>query len=124
MSSGDNIAKRNLIAAIADEDSITGLLLAGIGQVSNEKGKEKNFMTFVPGKTTEEDIEEAFETFTSKRNDIAILLINQHIADLIRYKVDTFTNAFPAILEIPSKEHPYDPEKDSVLKKIRKLFGE
>lgn len=34
------MSKRKLIATIADEDTVTGLLLAGIGQVSNEPGKE------------------------------------------------------------------------------------
>lgn len=120
----ESMNKRKLIAAIADEDTVTGLLLAGIGQISNEPGKESNFLTVIPGKTTVEQIEEAFTDFTSTRDDIAILLINQHLADLIRYKVDNYTNAFPAILEIPSKDHPYDPEKDSILKKFRRLFGE
>ena len=46
------------------------------------------------------------------------------IAERIRQSVDTFTDAFPAVLEIPSKDHPYDPEKDSVLRRVRKLFGE
>ena len=46
------------------------------------------------------------------------------IAERIRHTVDTYTNAFPAVLEIPSKEHPYDPEKDSVLRRVRRLFGE
>ncbi|KAK6457127.1 ATPase, V1 complex, subunit F [Scheffersomyces xylosifermentans] len=123
-SANEAMAKRSLLAAIADEDSVTGLLLAGVGQVSNEVGKETNFLTVIPGKTTVEQVEEAFDTFTSGRDDIAILLINQHIADLIRFKVDSYTNAFPAILEIPSKDHPYDPEKDSILKKVRRLFGE
>lgn len=116
--------KRALIATIADEDTVTGLLLAGVGQVTSEKGKEVNFLTVQPGKTSVEDIEAAFDKFTSARDDIAILLINQHLADLIRYKVDSYTDAFPAILEIPSKDHPYDPEKDSVLKRVRRLFGE
>ncbi|EGV60127.1 H(+)-transporting V1 sector ATPase subunit F [Yamadazyma tenuis] len=120
----DAMSKRSLLAAIADEDSITGLLLAGVGQVSGEDGKETNFLTVTPGKTSVEEIEEAFETFTTVRKDIAILLINQHLADLIRHRVDSYTNAFPAILEIPSKDHPYDPEKDSILKKVRRLFGE
>lgn len=124
MSSGDAMAKRTLLAAIADEDSITGLLLAGIGQVLTEPGKETNFITVVPGKTTVDQVAEAFDQFTSERDDIAIVLINQHIADLIRYKVDAYSKAFPAILEIPSKDHPYDPEKDSILKKVRRLFGE
>lgn len=117
------MSKRNLLAAIGDEDTVTGLLLAGVGQVSGEDGKDTNFLTINPGKTSVEEIEAAFDKFTSERKDIAILLINQHIADEIRFKVDNFTSAFPAILEIPSKDHPYDPEKDSILKKVRRLFG-
>lgn len=125
MSSGSQkMSKRTLIAAIADEDSITGLLLAGIGQVSNEGNKEANFLTVIPDKTSTEEVEKAFEKFTSERDDVAILLINQHIAESIRYRLDTFTKAFPAILEIPSKEHPYDPERDTILKRVRRLFGE
>ena len=117
------MSKRNLLAAIGDEDTVTGLLLAGVGQVSGEDGKDTNFLTINPGKTNAEEIEAAFDKFTSERKDIAILLINQHIADEIRFKVDNFTSAFPAILEIPSKDHPYDPEKDSILKKFTTLFG-
>lgn len=49
---------------------------------------------------------------------------NVQIAEKIRGRVDTYTEAFPAVLEIPSKDHPYDPEKDSVLKRVRRLFGE
>jgi ATP synthase F subunit len=59
----------------------------------------------------------------------AIILIKREnsriqIAERIRNSVDTFTDPFPAILEIPSKDHPYDPEKDSVLRRVRRLFGE
>ena len=50
--------------------------------------------------------------------------LNAQIAEKIRGRVDTYTEAFPALLEIPSKDHPYDPEKDSVLKRVRRLFGE
>lgn len=46
------------------------------------------------------------------------------IADKIRPKVDAYNEAFPSLLEIPSKDHPYDPEKDSVMKRVSKLFGE
>ncbi|MDA3135572.1 V-type ATPase subunit F, partial [Atlantibacter subterranea] len=69
------------------------------------------------------DLLSKFEEFTT-RDDIAILLINQHLADKIRYEIDSYTAAFPAILEIPSKDHPYDPEKDSVLRRVRRLFGD
>ena len=68
-------------------------------------------------------IEETFEAF-SLRKDIAIILINQHVADMIRPMIDVYHQAFPTILEIPSKDHPYDPAKDSVLKRISKLFGD
>ncbi|CCH62007.1 hypothetical protein TBLA_0G00580 [Henningerozyma blattae CBS 6284] len=115
--------KRNLIAVIADEDTTTGLLLAGIGQITPET-QEKNFFVYHEGKSSKEEILKAFQDFTETRDDIAILLINQHIAEHIRNSVDNYTNAFPAILEIPSKDHPYDPEKDSVLKRVRRLFGE
>lgn len=115
--------KRTLIAVIGDEDTTTGLLLAGVGQI-NPDTNDKNFFIYKDDKTTTEEISNKFDEFTSERDDIAILLINQHVADVIRSKIDSYVNAFPAILEIPSKDHPYDPEKDSVLKRVRKLFGE
>ncbi|CCH45711.1 hypothetical protein BN7_5296 [Wickerhamomyces ciferrii] len=97
---------RTLLAVIGDEDTITGMLLAGIGQV-DDSTKSKNFYVVDDAKTTDEQIDQAFDEYTSERDDIAILLINQHLAERIRFKVDNFTKAFPAILEIPSKEHPY-----------------
>ncbi len=42
----------------------------------------------------------------------------------MREVLDGYTAAFPTVLEIPSKDFPYDPEKDSVLKRIQRLFGE
>lgn len=95
----------------------------------------------VDSKTETSAIEHAFDNFTTERKDIGILLINQHvrqggaidiaqlmnhgqIAERIRHRVDTYTAAFPAVLEIPSKDHAYDPEKDTVLRRVRRLFGE
>ncbi|KAF9535494.1 ATPase, V1 complex, subunit F [Crepidotus variabilis] len=98
-----NFKDRNLIAVIGDEDSITGLLLAGIGHVNEQQ--RKNFLV-VDSKTQVSTIESAFQEFTT-RKDIAILLINQHIAEKIRPSVDKYQQAFPALLEIPSKDHPY-----------------
>ncbi|KAI9800829.1 MAG: H(+)-transporting V1 sector ATPase subunit F [Sarcosagium campestre] len=115
--------ERQFLAVIGDEDSVTGLLLAGVGHVTAAPDSQKNFLV-VDGKTEDSAIEAAFEDFTSKRKDIGILLINQHIAERIRNRVEAFTSAFPAILEIPSKDHPYDPEKDTVLKRVQRLFGE
>jgi len=113
---------RHFLAVIGDEDSVTGLLLAGIGHVTQPPDAQKNFLV-VDDKTDTATIETAFDDFT-QRKDIAILLINQHIAERIRGRVDAFTEAFPSLLEIPSKDHPYDPEKDSVLRRVRRLFGD
>ncbi|KAI9720239.1 MAG: H(+)-transporting V1 sector ATPase subunit F [Candelaria pacifica] len=114
---------REFLAVIGDEDSVTGLLLAGIGHVTSPPDSQKNFLV-VETRTDNATIEAAFDKFTHERKDIAILLINQHVADRIRHRVDSYTDAFPALLEIPSKDHPYDPEKDSVLKRVRQVFGE
>ncbi|KZT06346.1 vacuolar ATP synthase [Laetiporus sulphureus 93-53] len=111
---------RDLLAVIGDEDTVTGLLLAGIGNIS--ENQKRNFLV-VDSKTPIPHIESAFEEFT-ERKDIAILLINQHIAEKIRPMVDKYEQAFPALLEIPSKDHPYDPAKDSILKRVQKLYGE
>ncbi|KAF8736739.1 hypothetical protein AX14_014062 [Amanita brunnescens Koide BX004] len=115
-----SFSDRSLIAVIGDEDSATGLLLAGVGHVNQQQ--KKNFL-IVDAKTQVSAIEAAFQEFT-QRKDIAILLINQHIAEKIRPTVDKYQQAFPAVLEIPSKDHPYDPSKDSVLKRVQKLVGD
>ncbi|KAK1232081.1 H(+)-transporting V1 sector ATPase subunit F [Marasmius sp. AFHP31] len=136
MATNISFKDRNLLAVIGDEvvqpliilattnvvfkDSITGLLLAGVGHVNEQQ--KKNFLV-VDTKTQVAQIEAAFQEFT-ERKDIAILLINQHIAEKIRPTVDKYQQAFPALLEIPSKDHPYDPSKDSILKRVQKLFGE
>ncbi|KAL8381274.1 hypothetical protein RB595_005514 [Gaeumannomyces hyphopodioides] len=123
MSTQADSKNREFLAVIGDEDSVTGLLLAGIGHVTPAPDSQKNFLV-VDSKTENSAIEAAFQRFTTDRKDIGIVLINQHIADRIRHTVDTYTAAFPAVLEIPSKDHPYDPEKDSVLRRVRRLFGE
>ncbi|KAH9869098.1 H(+)-transporting V1 sector ATPase subunit F [Plenodomus biglobosus] len=114
---------RQFLAVIGDEDTVTGMLLAGVGHVTAPPDAQKNFLV-VDAKTDAAAIEAAFDRFTTERKDIAILLINQHIAEKIRHRVESYTAAFPSLLEIPSKDHPYDPEKDSVLKRVRRLFGE
>ena len=103
--------------------SVTGLLLAGVGHFTEPPDSQKNFLV-VDQKTEKSEIAQVFNSFTKERKDIAIVLINQHVAEMIRDDVARFQDAFPAVLEIPSKDHPYDPEKDSVLTRVRKLFGE
>ena len=31
--------------------------------------------------------------------------------------------AFPAVLEVPSKEHPYDPNQDGIMQRVKGMFG-
>ncbi len=107
-----------LVAVIGDEDTVTGFVLAGVGQ-RNVSGC--NFLV-VKDDTPVGEVEETFTTLTS-RDDIGILLINQHVADMIRPQLNEYTQPIPTILEIPSKEHPYDPEKDIVMQRVNMILG-
>merc|ERR1712151_543539 len=105
------------IGLIGDEDTVTGMVLAGVGHVDGQ-GK-KNFLV-VDSKTHQKDIEEKFNDLTC-RKDIAMILITQGCADTIRHVVDGYTNSgqvVPTVLEIPSKEQPYDPRKDAIMQRV------
>jgi V-type H+-transporting ATPase subunit F len=124
-SSRDALAEfrdRKFLSVIGDEDSVTGLLLAGIGHVTPGPEGKRNFLV-VDGKTDTKKIEEAFQDFTQTRRDIGIVLINQHIANRIRHHVEAHKAAFPTVIEIPSKDHPYDPSKDSLMTRVEALMG-
>ncbi|WVZ22098.1 hypothetical protein V8G54_000642 [Vigna mungo] len=108
-----------LIAMIADEDTVVGFLLAGVGNVDIRR--KTNYL-IVDAKTTVKQIEDAFKEFTT-REDIAIVMISQYVANMIRFLVDSYNKPVPAILEIPSKDHPYDPAHDSVLSRVKYLFN-
>ncbi|KAK9281851.1 hypothetical protein L1049_004757 [Liquidambar formosana] len=121
MANRTQISTRNsaLLAVIADEDTVTGFLLAGVGNV--DLRRKTNYL-IVDSKTTVKAIEDTFKDFTT-REDIAIVLISQYIANMIRFLVDSYNKPVPAILEIPSKSHPYDPTHDSVLSRVKYLFS-
>ncbi|RCN50798.1 V-type ATPase, F subunit [Ancylostoma caninum] len=102
--------KGKILAVIGDEDSVVGFLLGGVGELN--KARKPNYL-IVDKQTGIQEIEDAFKSFVA-RDDIAIILINQHIAEMIRYAVDQHTSSIPAVLEIPSKEAPYDPSKSFV----------
>lgn len=68
--------------------------------------------------TAVSEIEDCFKRFV-KRDDIDIILINQNVAELIRHVIDGHTQPIPAVLEIPSKDHPYDASKDSILRRAK-----
>ena len=107
-----------LIAVIGDEVTVTGLLLAGIGE---RKEDQKNF--FIINKEQDFEIEEIFKSLT-KRKDIGIILISQNIADMIRGTINKYNEIIPTVLEIPSKSSPYSLEKDSIIAKAsRHVYG-
>ncbi|XP_043654473.1 V-type proton ATPase subunit F [Drosophila teissieri] len=108
-----------LLAVIGDEDTCVGFLLGGIGEVDVDR--ETNFMV-VERDTTSDQIEECFKKFL-RRPDIAIILINQVYADMIRPTVDAHNLAMPTVLEIPSKQRPYDASRDSILKRAQSVIS-
>uniref|UniRef100_A0A3Q3QCN7 V-type proton ATPase subunit F n=1 Tax=Monopterus albus TaxID=43700 RepID=A0A3Q3QCN7_MONAL len=103
-----------LIAVIGDEDTCTGFLLGGIGELN--KNRKPNFLV------VEKDTNINCGIFLA-RIDIGIILINQFIAEMIRHAIDAHMQSIPAVLEIPSKEHPYDASKDSILRRAKGMFS-
>lgn len=51
------------------------------------------------------------------------IVLSLQVANMIRFLVDSYNKPIPAILEIPSKDHPYDPASDSVLSRVKYLFN-
>ncbi|KAG8313627.1 V-type proton ATPase subunit F-like [Homalodisca vitripennis] len=108
-----------LIAVIGDEDTCVGFLLGGLGEIN--KSRQPNFLV-VNKNTNITDIEETFRLFT-KRDDIGIILINQNVADLIRNSIVTYHQNIPTVLEIPSKDLPYDHRKDFIFNRAKGMFN-
>ena len=71
--------------------------------------------------TAVSEIEDCFKRFV-KRDDVDIILINQNIAEMIRHVIDSHTQPIPSVLEIPSKDHPYDASKDSILRRAKVIW--
>ena len=109
-----------LLGIIGDEETVTGFLLAGIGERSENS---TNFLK-VNRDTQDQQIEEFFHGLIT-RKDIGIILISQDVADRIRDTLDAYNEIIPTVLEIPSKQHPYSIEKDSVMQRaLRQLYGQ
>ena len=109
-----------LLAIIGDEETVTGFLLAGIG----ERNENSTNFLIVNSTTEKAQIEEFFKSLIV-RKDIGIILISQHVAEIIRETLDAYDEIIPTVLEIPSKNHPYSIEKDSVMQRaLRQLYGQ
>jgi V-type H+-transporting ATPase subunit F len=37
--------------------------------------------------------------------------------------LNEYTKAIPTVLEIPSKDQPYDPEKDYIMQRVNMMLG-
>ena len=110
--------KNRLISVIGDEDTVTGFLLGGIG----EQNKNGNVNFKICNKETPaSEISSALKEFIA-RKDIAIILITQTYAELVRDVIELHSDPIPSILEIPSKESPYDVNKDALLRRAKQMF--
>mmetsp|Transcript_172 Transcript_172/g.240 ORF Transcript_172/g.240 Transcript_172/m.240 type:complete len:135 (-) Transcript_172:351-755(-) len=111
--------KESLVAIIGDEDTVTGFLLAGIGQC-DARGVS-NFLV-CDRKTSKVKIANTFRDFCTRR-DISIILVTQDIATEIRKEIDEHEDVIPTVLEIPSKSSKYDKGKDPIVRRVYRLLG-
>ena len=107
-----------LVAAIGDRTTITGLLLTGMGE-RNLKN-QTNFM-IVDKDTKDEDIETVLRGFLD-RHDIGIILISQNCAERVRNIIVEHEKVLPTILEIPSKDSPYEADKDTIVRRAAAIL--
>lgn len=45
------------------------------------------------------------------------------IANDIRHLIRDYNKMIPTLLEIPSKDHAYDPEQDSIMTRVNMILG-
>eukprot|EP00461_Guttulinopsis_vulgaris_P001241 UN01241 len=110
-----------LVAIIGDEDTVAGFMLAGIGQ--RDKSNGTNFLIVDNEKTPVSKVIEFFKNLT-QRPDISLILVSQTVAEQIRSTLDQYNEPMPTVLEIPSKENPYDGNKDPLMQRINKMLGQ
>ena len=108
-----------LIAVIGDEDTVTGFLLAGVGQ---RDARGANFLV-VDAKTAPEAVAAALSGFLA-RDDVGLVIINQPVADTVRGTLDAHKAAVPMVLEIPATGAPYDASKDAIMKRVLAMLGD
>jgi V-type H+-transporting ATPase subunit F len=51
------------------------------------------------------------------------LPLTDQIANEIRYLLDDYDRIIPTVLEIPSKDSPYEPEKDTIMASVNRFLG-
>ncbi len=82
-----------------------------LGPVNILSSREKSLLTLIWDAKNRKKYWRFFEVFHC----------NPHlqIAEMIRHLLDHYNKPIPAVLEIPSKDHPYDPSKDSILRRAK-----
>ena len=45
------------------------------------------------------------------------------VANNIREVLRDYNKTIPTVLEIPSKEHPYDPDQDYIMQRVNLILG-
>jgi len=108
--------EERLVAVIADHDTVTGFLMAGLGE-AKQSTAQSNFL-IVDADTSYGTIEAAFRQFIA-RTDIAIILISQPIAQDLKAVISQHKATVPMVLEIPAATVPYDISKDPLLSAAR-----
>ena len=107
-----------LTSIIADETTVTGFLLTGMG----ERNKKGHYNFYIVGKDSQDgDIDKALRDILA-RTDIGIVLIGQDIAERVRNVIIEHEEIIPTILEIPSKNYPYDPTKDPIVYRAAQIL--
>ena len=116
---------RLIMAVIADEPTVTGFLLTGMGQ-RDATGAANYFMS--SKETTDDELEQEFNKYAVQETKIGIIFIAQNLAERIRARViehqENEEILLPIVMEIPSKEAEYNPIKDTMLvAAATRLFG-
>ncbi len=138
--------KRNYLIVDGSKHSTSGREL-----LNRRRGPRGLLSCAPPAEMSVRAIEAGFKEFVA-RDDIAVILIAQNVANQIRHilvqhskvrrspivnphvvpcwHVLTRTSApytplqpIPAVLEIPSKDCPYDPNQDSLLTRVKHIAG-
>ncbi|KAM0672561.1 subunit F of V-type ATPase [Ordospora colligata] len=89
--------RRTRIGMIGDEETLLGFLIAGI-----ESTNETPNLVYVTHDTSEDDLRKNFRALTS-REDLAMILICDFVAEKIEDDISRYKETIPAILIIPSK---------------------
>ena len=51
------------------------------------------------------------------------MLINQHVANTIRHLLSNYSKTIPTVLEMPSKDAPYDPSQDYIMQRVSAMLN-